>query len=265
MATFKRRINTSVLPDDILSYTDTLFYNVVRQFIGETTAELLEVQGIRSPDSLILIPDVFAILDIKCAALIPLKEKLCLKSDDDTYVVKPGIKSLMNYFCELIIKKQGEDMKNFNRSKGSTTVASYNNNGISSIQQQQSALSNATTIIPSPCAIPFDENFHRNFIRNSINNWCQKYYPGLCLNEGVDYHLLLSLSDDRSFIAKIICGCGSKIRLVRLRKKFQMSNFYKHLVSLTCTTIGNIRRKDIVSKKKYENEIDYENENVLYE
>ncbi|CAF4833561.1 unnamed protein product, partial [Rotaria sp. Silwood2] len=108
MTTFKRHTNTSLLPDDIFSYTDTQFYDIVKRIVGESAAELLEIQSIRSPDSLLQIPDVFAILNIKCAALNSLKEKICLKSDDDLYIVKPGIKSLMNYFCELIIKKQDE-------------------------------------------------------------------------------------------------------------------------------------------------------------
>ncbi|CAF4071259.1 unnamed protein product [Rotaria sp. Silwood2] len=257
MAALKRRINTSLLPDDVLSYTDTQFYNVAKQIVGDNAVELLEIQGVRSPDSLVLIPDVFAILDIKCAALNSLKEKLCLKSDDDTYVVKPGIKSLMNYFCELIIKKKEKDVKISSKQKGSTSIissltpASYVTNGIPSTQQQQ--LSSST--------MPMDENYHRNFIINSINNWCQKYSSKLCLTEGVDYHLFLTLSDDRSFTAKIKCGCGSKIGLVKLGKKFQMSNFYKHLASLLCTTIAHSKGVTI-SNQKDTNEIDLSDNDV---
>jgi hypothetical protein len=45
----KRYINTSLLPDDILSYTDTDFYNVAKQIVGASATELLEIQSVRSP------------------------------------------------------------------------------------------------------------------------------------------------------------------------------------------------------------------------
>ncbi|CAF4170949.1 unnamed protein product [Rotaria sp. Silwood2] len=267
MAALKRRINTSLLPNDVLSYTDTQFYNVAKQIVGENAVELLEIQGVRSPDSLVLIPDVFAILDIKCAALNSLKEKLCLKSDDDTYVVKPGIKSLMNYFCELIIKKKEEYVRISSKQRGSTstvfciTPSSFVTNGIPSTQQQQLSSSTVTTIVQPSSTMPMDENYHRNFIVNSINNWCQKYPSKLSLTEGVDYHLFLTLSDDRSFTAKIKCGCGSKIGLVKLGKKFQMSNFYKHLASLLCTTIAHSKGVT-TSNQKDTNQIDLNDDDV---
>ncbi|CAF2950962.1 unnamed protein product [Rotaria sp. Silwood2] len=123
MAKSKRYINTSLLPDDILSYTDTEFYNVAKRIVGDNAAQLLEIQSIRSPDSFLFMPDVFAILNIKCSALNLLKEKLCLKTDDDKYIVKPDIKSIMNYFRELIICKQAEVMKILSyQNKLSTSV-----------------------------------------------------------------------------------------------------------------------------------------------
>lgn len=261
MATCKRHINTSLLPNDILSYTDTQFYNVAKQIIGDDAVELLEIQGIRSPDSFVLIPDVFAILDIKCAALNSIREKLCLKSDDGKYVVKPGIKSLMNCFCELIIKKKDEDMKNSNKQKRLTSLL-HPTNGVLFNQQQQLSSTNSTKLVSPSSAMPIDENFHRNFMINSINNWCQKYYSELFLMEGIDYHLFLTLSDDGSFTAKIKCGCGSKIRLVKAGKKFQLSNFYKHLISLLCTTIKNSRRRVRTSNKTDENEVELSNHDI---
>src|ERR1700730_18947370 len=100
MATSKRRINTSMLPSDILSYTDTEFYDVAKQIVGENATELLKIQEIRSAHSLMLIPDVFAILDINCAELEPLKDSICLKSNANEYVVRPGIKSSIEFFRE---------------------------------------------------------------------------------------------------------------------------------------------------------------------
>ncbi|CAF1366821.1 unnamed protein product [Adineta steineri] len=75
MTTFKRRINTVLRPNDILSYNNIEFYNVVKQFVYNDAVGLLEDQGIRNADSFVLIPDVFAILDIKDPASLPFKEK----------------------------------------------------------------------------------------------------------------------------------------------------------------------------------------------
>ncbi|CAF3925827.1 unnamed protein product [Rotaria magnacalcarata] len=209
MTTFKRRINTSLLPDDFLSYTDTKFYNVAKHFM------------------------FFAILDIKCAALNPLKEKLCLKSDDDVYIVKPD-----------------EDIKlsrKQNRRYISVVSANTTNSSIiiepTSSRQQQLLPSNTTNIVQSSApTMLINENYHRSFITNSISNWCQKYSSKLSLTESVDYHLFLTKSSDTNFTATIRCKCGSKIALVKFQKNFQLSNFYKHLVSLSCTTVKKSKR-----------------------
>ncbi|CAF3896683.1 unnamed protein product [Rotaria sordida] len=241
MTTFKRYINTSLLPDDIFSYTDAQFYDIVKRIVGESAAELLEIQSIRSPDSLLLIPDVFAILNIKCMALNSLKEKIRSKSDNDLYIVKPGIKSLMNYFCELIIKKQDEDMKLLRKKKKlyNSTISSNNAdssdmNETSSDQQQQMSSSTAAKIVRSTSTVPVNENYHRTFILKSITNWCQRHSSKVSLSEGVDYHLFLTLSSDTNFTAKIKCRCE---------------------ISVTCTTIKNSKKKT-VSNKNAPNRID---------
>ncbi|CAF1550800.1 unnamed protein product, partial [Rotaria sordida] len=211
---FKRRINTSVLPSDILSYNDKQFYNVVKRFVCDDAGDLLEFQGIRNADSLILIPDVFAILNINCAALQPLKEKLCLKSDDDIYLIKPGIKSLMNYFCELIIKKQDEELKLLNRQQSSSTASVSNIITISStsnvnpMSQQQLTPNTLTSAAVSSHTTSLNEKYHRNFIINSIHKWCTKHSANLSLTEGDNYHLTVILTDINE-TAKIKCGCGS--------------------------------------------------------
>ncbi|CAF1448558.1 unnamed protein product [Rotaria sordida] len=242
MNSFKRRINTSVLPSDILSYNDKQFYNVVKRFVCDDAGDLLEFQGIRNADSLILIPDVFAILNINCAALQPLKEKLCLKSDDDIYLIKPGIKSLMNYFCELIIKKQDEELKLLNRQQSSSTASVSNIITISStsnvnpMSQQQLTPNTLTSAAVSSHTTSLNEKYHRNFIINSIHKWCTKHSANLSLTEGDNYHLTVILTDINE-TAKIKCGCGSIVSLVKIRKHFQLSNFYKHLMLSSCSII----------------------------
>ncbi|CAF1423984.1 unnamed protein product [Rotaria sordida] len=217
MTTFKRLINTSLLPDDFLSYTDAQFYNVAKHFVGESALELLEIQSIWSPDSLILISGVFAILNIKCVALNSLKEKLCLKSDDDMYIVVPGIKSSMNYFYELIIQKQDEDIKLSKKQnkRYTSVVSSITSDSSITIQsaynlQQQISPPNTTNIVQSSPAMLVNENYHQSCIINSISNLCQKYSSKLSLTEGFDYNLCLTTSSDTNFTAMIRSEGGLK-------------------------------------------------------
>ena len=57
MTTFKRHTSTSLLPDDIFSYTDAQFYDIVKRIVDESAAELLKIQSVRSPNSLLQIRD----------------------------------------------------------------------------------------------------------------------------------------------------------------------------------------------------------------
>jgi hypothetical protein len=221
---------------------------------------VLEIQSVRGPDSFLFIPDVFAILNIKCAALNPLKESLCLKTNDDKYIVKPGIKSTMIYFRELIISKQAEVMKilRYQNELSPSVIPSLTTtlstiNGNSSSQQQQSPLSSTIDLVQPSTAMPVDENYHRNFMINSINNWCEKYCSKISLIEGTDYHIILTSLNDVNITARIKCGCGTKVGLVRFRKNFQISNFYKHLVSMACNIISKSKKR-ITANNNNENQ-----------
>ncbi|CAF2101561.1 unnamed protein product [Rotaria magnacalcarata] len=156
MTTFKRHIDTSLLPDDIFSYTDAQFYDVVKRIVGEG-------------------------------------------------------------------------------------------------QQQHITPSTSTKPNQSSSTVLVDEKYHRSFILKSITNWCQRYSSKLSLSEGVDYHLFLASTSDTNFTARIKCRCGSKINLVKLQKNFQLSNFYKHLVSATCNTTRASKKKS--SKENFPNQI----------
>ena len=57
MTTFKRHTSTSLLPDGIFSYTDAQFYDIVKRIVDESAAELLKIQSVRSPNSLLQIRD----------------------------------------------------------------------------------------------------------------------------------------------------------------------------------------------------------------
>lgn len=95
-------IQTSPFPDDFLSYSGNKFYQFVKNFLGEIEADILEVQSIKNVRVMLRITDVFSFFDINCEETLELKTKACFVTDEMNYLVRPGIRSNMEYFIELL-------------------------------------------------------------------------------------------------------------------------------------------------------------------
>ena len=117
-------MDTSVLPNDILSFHDNSFYLIVEQIAGSAEAKLLEIQRIRSVYSFLHTEDVFDILSISCSASNDVRNSQCLEADDRTFLVKPGCRSSIRYLHQLLIQKHEEHLKNITkRSKRNTNTS----------------------------------------------------------------------------------------------------------------------------------------------
>lgn len=103
--------DTSILPDDVLSFYDDKFYQIVDKIAGPAEAKLLEVQGIRGVYSLLNTEDVFDILSISCAALKGIRKQVCLEADDNTFTVKPGCRSNILFLSQLLRQKHEQHLK----------------------------------------------------------------------------------------------------------------------------------------------------------
>ncbi|CAF2151180.1 unnamed protein product [Rotaria magnacalcarata] len=99
-------VNTNRVPDDMFSYQDGQFYDFIKKLIGDKQANLLAFQEISNADIYLHCCNVLNILKLDSSALIPYKESLCLKLDDNSYTVLPGIKSSFSYLTELLAKKK---------------------------------------------------------------------------------------------------------------------------------------------------------------
>ena len=97
--------NQLVLPDDIFDYENEAFYNFVHNFIGSIEAEILKVQSIRNARLLLLIPDVFSFFELECDDVIDLKKRACFIMNNNTYVVKSGIRFSIDYLFKLVRSK----------------------------------------------------------------------------------------------------------------------------------------------------------------
>lgn len=146
-------VDTSVLPDDVLSLVDNDFYQMVEFIAGPAEAKLLEVQGVRGVYSFLNTEDVFDILTLKCSTLINIKKLICFEIDDDDDVnkseVKPGCRSNIRYLYQLLSQKHDEHMKKKNKYKSSgnkqSQLTKNNDTGLNVSQDLSQASSIAKT------------------------------------------------------------------------------------------------------------------------
>ena len=114
-------VDTSVLPLDILNYRDDEFYSIVNRLTGSEETELLRIQSIRSVNSFLRIINIFDVLNIDSEEINRIKKDVCFILNDNTYVIKPGIKASMDYLHDLFFRKQREISKNLNREYFNTS------------------------------------------------------------------------------------------------------------------------------------------------
>jgi hypothetical protein len=221
-------IDTSVLPSNVMSLRDDNFINFVQQEAGDGAAALLEIQGINCVKSLLMTSNVYSIMDVKSKSLDSFKNKYGYLQDDDTFVIKPGIKGNMDYLIDLLKKKCMDDAKVAKSSK-------YN-------QSSSTTIAKPTSFVPSnnsPEKIPskssnLSVNEHKSYIINTLNSWCENNkskfnLSQLSLIEGE--HYFISMYNDPSGALKcdIKCCCKKLSSLTLRRGTFQLSNFYRHL------------------------------------
>ena len=134
-------VNINHLPDDLFTYQNDDFYNFVTKCIGKKQSDLLKFEDISSADIYLTCSNVLTILKLDSAALLPFKQCLCLKLDDNSFIALPGIKSSFAYLTELLIKKkddisrgarQGKSLSASSNLSGTTTVNVNNTSTISS-------------------------------------------------------------------------------------------------------------------------------------
>ena len=92
----------STLLDDLWSYSDDIFYNFVKKFVGRIEGEILEIQCIKNVRILLQVPDIFAFFQINCKETYDLKKKACFVADDMSFMVREGIKSNIEQFIDLL-------------------------------------------------------------------------------------------------------------------------------------------------------------------
>lgn len=103
--------NTNNLPKDVLSYTDDKFYDFVKELLGQSAADLLNIQAINNVPSFLLSDDVCDIIElaVESKEIDALREKISFAFRDGTYHVKMGIRNNFMYLNKLLSAKLEEE------------------------------------------------------------------------------------------------------------------------------------------------------------
>ncbi|CAF4947978.1 unnamed protein product, partial [Rotaria sp. Silwood1] len=168
-------LDTSRLPDDVLSYTDQRFYDFVESFLGKLHSRLLAQLHISSVPCFLLTENPCAIfnMDIDDEILEKLSKEICVKLKNNQFIVKPE---------KLKTKRKGQQ-----RSRNlDNTIATQSSSFSSALMSLSQPLSSANSL----SSLTLDE--HRQYLLNLIQQWCIDNKSSLQLNqlelkEGVDF------------------------------------------------------------------------------
>jgi hypothetical protein len=110
-------LDTSRLPKDALTYTDKQSFKLIQSFRGKDGSDLMSIQTIRSVDSFLSIQDIYTIFELDSEDVQEIQKQCGFRKRNETYTVKPGIKSSLDYVSALLkeMQKQISKSKKFNQ------------------------------------------------------------------------------------------------------------------------------------------------------
>ena len=209
-------VDTTILPDDVLLYINKEFYDLVEKLTSPNEAKILEIQQINSIHSFLLIKDLLEFINYDNADVQEIRDKICFKLSNNTFVIKPGVKSNIQYLTNLFTKKVNEQRTLTKRKRMSSEA--------------------------NPDEILSEEDL-KSLIIEAIQRWCtdNEELLGLgefCFREN-EHYTITSIYTEQ---ASITCKCNEKIRLLKYRGKFQLSNYYRHYKSSNCSMLKRLRK-----------------------
>lgn len=244
-------LNDADLPPDLFSLTDNHFYQFVRKRLGDYQARLIEIQRISCMSVFLMTDDICGILeiDVEGDEFNDLKNDLCFRLRDGSFLVKPGIRSSFECLKKLILKKAEERTKEKRKQKSQQKAESQ----ISTDASKSSSVSVSSIQIPSveSNSIASSEsvfNTEKSYLLKLIDKWCQSNKEGLNLDDfrlvdGVDFHVNL-LENKNEIEGNIVCKCGVMTRLPRCNSQLQLSNYYKHLKGTKCSFMKEVKKRN---------------------
>ncbi|CAF1509223.1 unnamed protein product, partial [Rotaria sp. Silwood1] len=252
--------NKSLSPS-VLYLTDDDFYDFIKKQLGYHQSRLLEIQKISCTSVFLMTDDICDALelDIDCKELNDLKEELCFKLKDGSFIVRPGIKNSFGCLKTVMMKLTEDKLKEQSKRKNpsTTTRTDLVSATINPLTTTSSNLTSTTTntsteinvvepLPPSTSQLSIDD--HKQYLLNLLKQWFLHQKENLKLDkldftDGIDFHLNV-LNNNNNINATIVCNCGILIKLPSKDGKIQLSNYYKHLRDSKCLHMKEKRKKN---------------------
>ena len=245
------------LPSDILSRIDEQFYNFVREILGKSFSDLLEILQINSATCFLMTDDFLEILNMNIdhQNLIDLNKSICFRLTDGSTVIKPGRVAGFKCFKEALLNKREMVMKYIRKIKRPLHESTTTNEQSSSplFSPMSTPLETTSQPLSQENSLMISSASHKESIVQSMNRWCQENklilgFTNLKLtDEGVDFTSHFTWNDQNEISCEITCRCGITVKLSIKDNRFQSSNFYKHLRQTSCSDI--LRLKELQQKQ----------------
>ena len=224
------------LPKEILTLSGYEFFQFIKNTLGEPEAHLLNKISVKSTSSFLLTEDPLDIFnyDVEDEELENLKNQLCFKLKNQKLLIKPGIISGFKALKDALKRRASETLAQPKKQKRSFI---FNSSSITS-------LPNTVEKRTVPNTLSLSE--HKQYAVQFIKRWCaeNKKHFGLedfDLEENIDFILNIELDKNSDVMATIKCKCNKIISLGNNENKIQLSNYYKHLQSVTCDHMRHLK------------------------
>lgn len=177
-----------------------------------------------------------------------IKRKICFEKDDGSFVIKAGVKGNIDYLIELLRAKNNADK----RSKNLRATLASPSSGLPAAANSSIPVCSNTTVtnaVPS-LTLSWTLTDHEKFITDSMQRWCDDNKENFKSNDfslidGKHYRLIIKNDPHGAFNADIRCDCGKLFALTKLRGKFQLSNYYRHLKAIRpCKMMKEVKDSD---------------------
>lgn len=168
-------LNVDDVPNDVMDLDGKDFFHFVKQHSGEKMAKLLEFQDISNASCFLACQDPLEILSLNSDELIDLKQTTCVKLNNDSFVVLPGIKTKISLLKRILMKKCAS-LKKLN-----SRLFSIDSNNASLTMQTQNGFDDnpdGLTNLSSNSSSSIDNTQNNIQIRDhligALNDWLKK-------------------------------------------------------------------------------------------
>lgn len=223
----------STIPSNVMELEGDDFLNFVKQYSGEKVANLLEFQDITSVNCLLACNDPLEMLLLDSDDLLDLKKATCLKLNNNSFTILPGVKSKLNLLKCALTKKRNE-LKRESSKKSSNILIT---NILSDYNSMNNHLNHSTDTLVATLSNTFTPSINnhvsaqdtiKHYIIDSVNDWCEKMrkadnqYEMLELKENLDYDVIIDLDGNKVVVR---CKCGTIATLGKKDNNYIVSYF----------------------------------------